>query len=129
MAAADVVVRPRILVLEDEFLTALDLCDTLDALGCEVVGPVSRVERALAIARTEALAGAVLDVNVDGERSDPVADALSNRAIPFVFVTGYAREDLAPRHRDCRMLQKPVLAAELKIVAELFDGDQRRRGT
>lgn len=56
----------RILVVEDEMLIALEIEERLQRLGCEIVGPVGRLERALELARSTALDGALLDVNVKG---------------------------------------------------------------
>ncbi|MDO9706717.1 PAS domain S-box protein [Paracraurococcus lichenis] len=83
---------PRVLVVEDEALLAMELDGLLRALGCEVVGPARSLEEALGLAvGTEVLDAAVLDVNLGrGERSFPVVDVLTTRGIPYLFATGYA---------------------------------------
>lgn len=63
-------------------------------MGSEVVGPAATIEEALRLARSEALDGAVLDVNVRGERIDPVAEALMARGVPMLFATGYGEVKL-----------------------------------
>lgn len=85
----------RILVVEDEALIAVMVEDMLTELGSIVVGPAATIEQALALARTEAIDGAVLDVNVRGERIDPVAEALAGRGVPMLFATGYGEVRLA----------------------------------
>lgn len=85
----------RILVVEDEALIAVMVEDMLTEMGCSVVGPAATIESALALARSEELDGAVLDVNVRGERIDPVADALMARGVPMLFATGYGEVKLA----------------------------------
>ena len=70
----------RILVVEDEALIAVMVEDMLSEMGSIVVGPAATIEQALALARAEEIDGAVLDVNVRGERIDPVADALAGIA-------------------------------------------------
>src|SRR5262249_43137929 len=99
--------RPRVLVVEDDFLTALALEGMLIDAGCAVVGPVPRVSEALEVIEVERLDLALLDVNLAGERVFPVADVLVERGVPFVFTTGYSAEHLPPRHRNRPILAKP----------------------
>ena len=80
----------RILVVEDEYLLADDLRQTLESLGIEVVGPVATVAQALELLESEqAPDGAMLDVNLQGDAVFPVLDLLRERAVPFVLTTGY----------------------------------------
>ena len=74
----------RILVVEDEVLIALEIEERLQRLGCEIVGPVGRLERALEVARSTALDGALLDVNVKGGFVYPVAEELLARHVPVM---------------------------------------------
>jgi DNA-binding NarL/FixJ family response regulator len=104
----------RILLVEDEFLVALELESMLQELGGEVIGPLGSLDQAVAVAREEALDVAVLDVNVGGRLVTPVADALAARTIPFVFCTGYDAASLPGRHAAAPMLMKPCQAHELK---------------
>jgi DNA-binding LytR/AlgR family response regulator len=106
----------RILLVEDEFLVALELESMLQELGGEVVGPLGSLDQAVAVAREEALDAAVLDVNVGGRLVTPVADALAARTIPFVFCTGYDAASLPGRHAAVPTLMKPCQAHELKNV-------------
>lgn len=85
----------RILVVEDEALIAVMVEDMLTEMGSVVVGPAATIEQALALARTGEIDGAVLDVNVRGERIDPVAEALAERGVPMLFATGYGEVRLA----------------------------------
>jgi len=72
----------RILVVEDEVMVAWLLEDMLGTLGCAVVGPAARINQALAMIGAEVIDAAVLDVNLNGEKSYPVADALAARGVP-----------------------------------------------
>jgi CheY-like chemotaxis protein len=100
----------RILLVEDEAMVAMIIEDTLNDLGCEIVGPMSNIERALAAARTtERIDGAFLDVNLRGELVYPVAEALAARGVPFAFVTGYGEKGIDARFRDAPVLSKPFL--------------------
>lgn len=105
----------RILVVEDEVVIALMVEDYLLELGAVVVGPAFRIRDGLVLAERETLDAAVLDVNMHGARSDPIADLLHSRAIPFVLTTGYGDVE---RARGVPVLDKPFtpegLGAALK---------------
>jgi CheY-like chemotaxis protein len=112
----------RVLVIEDEMIVAMLLEDMLADLGCTVLGSAVRVEQALTmIEAAEALDAAVLDVNLNGQKSYPVADALVARGVPFVFATGYRRDAVMNGYRSFRQLQKPFKLSELgDALAKLF---------
>ncbi|HET7634418.1 MAG TPA: response regulator [Burkholderiales bacterium] len=97
----------RVLLVEDESVVAMLLEDILGELGCKVVGPVARVDKAIEMAQHETLDAAILDVNLNGHDVYPVADALAARSIPFIFATGYGRDSLRPPYDDRPLLQKP----------------------
>lgn len=84
----------RILVVEDEALIAAMVEDMLCELGAVVIGPAGTIAKGLALAGSEHLDAALLDVNVRGERIDPVADVLRGRGIPMLFATGYGTRAL-----------------------------------
>jgi two-component sensor histidine kinase len=107
----------RIMIVEDEALVALVLADQLAELGLSVVGPCTSVAEAKAVADKGDFEAAILDVNLGGELVYPVADLLSSRGIPFIFVTGYGRESIDPRFTNAPVLEKPV---ELKLLEEIF---------
>jgi DNA-binding response OmpR family regulator len=79
----------KVLLVENEMLIAMDMEDMLIASGFVVVGPVMRLQKAVEKARVEHCDVAVLDVNLTGERSLPVADVLRETGIPFIFAPGY----------------------------------------
>ena len=107
----------RILIVEDEYLTAVELRDQLESNGAEVLGPVATLKDAMRIIAAERLDAAVLDVNLAGEAADPAADALVSRHIPFIFATGYECQHIAKKYPDTPCHTKPVnpsaLAAQL----------------
>ena len=103
----------RILVVEDSPLVADVIIAVLKESGCAVVGPVAHLEPALGFAREAVLDAALLDLNLDGELSTPVAAELSTRDIPFLFLTGYAAEALPADYRARPRLMKPFHAEEL----------------
>jgi DNA-binding response OmpR family regulator len=103
----------RVLVVEDEFLVATLIEDMLMAAGCVVAGPIPRLSEALDAVDRGTFDAAVLDVNLGGDRVYPVADALSRRNVPFVFVTGYGTGVLSGEHAERPRLCKPFKMADL----------------
>lgn len=125
----------RILVVEDEVMVSWMLEDMLGQLGCSVVGPVARVDQALAAVYSEDVDAAVLDLNLNGEKSYPVADALTALGVPFVFSTGYDRKGLQDSYLKFPMLQKPFKRSMLGdalgtlLVDARHEAPQRRSAT
>ncbi len=104
----------RVLVVEDEAMIAMDLQGILRRAGCEVIGPVGRVEAATRRADGEPPPDvALLDIILGGESVFVVADALAARRIPFVFVTGYGKDVLPERFRERPMTSKPYSPGSL----------------
>ncbi len=119
----------RILVVEDEALIAVMVEDMLSELGSTVVGPAATIEQALALARSEDIDGAVLDVNVRGERIDPVAEALAGRGVPMLFATGYGEVRLASGV-PVTVIDKPYTQEKLaRGLASAMSAAQLRRNT
>ena len=111
----------RILVVEDTCMVARMITDQLDECGCHVVGPATRLAEATSLATAEPLAGALLDVNLAGEESFPVARILRGRGVPFAFLTGYADDSLPEEFADDPCLTKPfTLEGLVRLVAERF---------
>ena len=107
------VVSQRVLVVEDEAMVSMMLEDMLAELGCEVVGPAPSLSAGLELARAAAIDAAVLDVNLAGEKAFPIADALAERGIPFIYATGYGRAGLREADVSRPVVQKPYSAQEL----------------
>lgn len=98
----------RVLVVEDTLLIAETIEDELRECGCDIIGPVSRVQPALElVGNGERIDGALLDVNLAGEYCFPIAVALAARRIPFIFLTGYGGDAILPEFRDRPRLTKP----------------------
>jgi CheY-like chemotaxis protein len=92
--------------------------DMLTDLGYEVAGAVGSIGEAKELATKGGFDAAILDVNLDGEEIFPVADILSERGLPFVFVTGYGEGSLPPAYRGRPALQKPFQADRLKLALQ-----------
>ena len=113
-----VLVGSRVLVVEDDPFIAMELQDRLAGLGAKVVGPVPAVGAALREIGAAPPDAVVLDVNLRGEISTPVANMLSEADVPFVVVTGYSRGQLDPELREAPILSKPVSPCEVAIALE-----------
>lgn len=103
----DMLAGSRVLIVEDDPIIAMTQKMTLEEAGCGVLGPAPDVDQALLIIGRQSIDLALLDINLNGEKVYPVADALAKRGVPFVFLTGYGDEMLAPAHRGQRCLTKP----------------------
>jgi CheY-like chemotaxis protein len=98
----------RILVVEDEFLIAMNLVDALENAGSFVLGPVASVAKAISKIESEAhIDAAVVDVNLGGLLAFPVADMLVARKIPFIFTSGYEDNVLKTRYSQVKNCLKP----------------------
>lgn len=107
----------RILVVEDELLIAMLIEQMLQELQCEVIGPVSSAEEAIAAVQAHPLDGALLDVNLNGESSSLTAHELSDRAVPFLLVTGYDAND-----QECFAFQTASRIRKPFDIEDLTDG-------
>jgi CheY-like chemotaxis protein len=107
----------HVLLVEDEFLIAHSLSQLLQNEGATIVGPVATSQGALRmLGRNERVDAAVLDVNLHGQTSYSVADALLARSVPIVFTTGYLASMIPPRYRGIDVLQKPFRISDMLRV-------------
>jgi CheY-like chemotaxis protein len=111
----------RVLVVEDNLLIAETLCDALADCGCEVVGPVTDMPQGLALIAEQTPDGAMLDINLSGILSFPLATVLEERGVPFVFMTGYDDGVLfPPEFRKVRRIAKPFDSKDIAEVLEVW---------
>lgn len=106
----------RVLLIEDEFLVAAMLTDVLEDAGAVVLGPAANLADGLRMAVAGEFDVAVLDWNLDGERSDPIARTLMAHGAPFLISTGYGA--VAEEFSAIPLLSKPYDTAG--IVARLM---------
>lgn len=102
----------RVLVVEDEPVVAMCLEDILEELGCITIGPASQLREGLVLAERDDVDLAILDINLGGERSTAIAEALRGRGVPFAFASGYGSppegfSESAP------LIEKPYREAEV----------------
>ena len=108
----------RVLIVEDEFLVAMHLEDLLLKLGHDVVASVAQFDEATKFADRAEIDLAILDINLSGAKSFPVAEILRRRGIPFVFATGYGVDGLVAEFRDEPTVQKPYELRDLRRAIE-----------
>lgn len=108
--------RQTILVLDDEALIGMEVEAVLHDAGFSVAGPAVDIEEGLALIDRCRLDGAILDLNLAGQRSDPVADRLIERDIPFAYLTGEAEGRVNSRHRAAPVIAKPFAERRLRTV-------------
>lgn len=110
----------RILIVEDDCVTAMDLAETLSAAGAHIVGPAGTIARALELLRpSPQLDIALLDIEVEGTFVFDVADELVKRDVPIVFTTGYERSEIPPRFHMARHCEKPIgIAAIARALSD-----------
>jgi CheY-like chemotaxis protein len=108
----------RVLVVEDDVMIRMLIEDMLGDLGFAVVAEAAKVHEALAAVNSTEIDVAILDVNLSGETTGPVAEALAARGTPFVFATGYGEHGLPDQFRDRPLLKKPFQIESLKRVLD-----------
>lgn len=104
----------RVLIVEDEMFVAILLEDMLSELGYEIAGMASRVATALPLIGSLDFDFAILDVNLAGEMSFPIADAIAERGLPYLFASGYGRQGIIPAHSHRPVLSKPFSSGDLQ---------------
>jgi CheY-like chemotaxis protein len=111
-------VARRVLIVEDDVMIRMLIEDMLGDLGFAVAAEASKVHEALAAVNSTAFDVAILDVNLSGETTGPVAEALAARGTPFVFATGYGEHGLPDQFRDRPLLKKPFQIESLRRMLE-----------
>jgi DNA-binding LytR/AlgR family response regulator len=103
------------LIVEDEYMLADDLRQEIEDAGAVVLGPAPDAQSALELVGGETrIDGAVLDINLGGEVSYPIADALAARRIPFLFTTGYDASALPGRYAHVTRCEKPLRVSAVR---------------
>lgn len=117
----------RVLIVEDEALIALMLEHVLADFACVPVGPCNTLTAALTAVERETFDLALLDINLFGEKVYPVADALTERHIPFLFLSGYGEEGIPPGRRGWKVCAKPFKVKDLAAMLSAVIADASPR--
>ena len=107
----------RVLVVEDEMLVLLMIEDMLTDLGCESVIAAATVDKALALIDAQVFDAAMLDMNLNGNDSNPVAEALIAHGVPFAYSTGNTGLGMRDSYPDQPVLKKPF---KYEALVEIF---------
>ena len=126
--AVDPAEPARVIIVEDEPLVAENLRDDLVEAGFEVVGVAPRVESALKLIEGTGFDVAIIDANLAGTSAAPAAAALSARGLPFMVLSGYAREQLQREFSEAVYIQKPYRVRKLIDALNSLLHKQRDRG-
>lgn len=122
---SETLVGKRILIVEDEIFVALDLQSELEAAGAILIGPATSLDAALVAANDPTLDAAIVDVDLKGERSFPVAEVLTRNGTPFIWHTGVIDRDVfVASFPDITVIEKPTHdGAIIDAVLKLFAAD------
>ena len=107
----------RVLIVEDDYLTAQGLSHTIADYGFTVVGPVDTADRAVRLIGHEPPDGVLLDVRLREGSAVEVAKALHHRGVPFVVMSGYPRDTLPMELKKAPFVAKPMSESELVDTA------------
>jgi CheY-like chemotaxis protein len=111
----------RVLVVEDEFIIADEIAAMIESGGHRVVGPVGTVDEAIArLAQGDEPDAAVIDANLRGVSSAPVAERLRELQVPFCVCTGYRSNDLKASFGEVDVLEKPINERRLLAILDGF---------
>lgn len=108
MTVSRLLLGRRVLVVEDDYFIADEICRTLRDHGAEIVGPAPSLGAGLVLARDGFCDCAVLDINLKGEPVYELARELLRQGTPAIFATGYAESALPIELRSSTRLQKPL---------------------
>lgn len=118
-----------ILLVEDDYFLMSAMMRSLEAEGVEIIGPAPTVEHALTLATTSRLDAAVLDINLQGEMAFPVADALRDRQVPFLFTTGYDDAVIPAHLNNVVRCEKPARPEDIiRSLIELTELSSSAQG-
>ena len=118
----------KVLVVEDNYVLAESMRWALQGLGCEVIGPVPTSQKALELMDAATIDVAILDIDLQGLSSTPIARKLGDLGLPFLFLTGYESVALLPDDlHEVRCLTKPVDPDDLAqaILEQMRENDAR----
>ncbi len=106
----------HILVVDDEPLIAIMLQDWLNEIGFKTVGPACNIADALRLVGSEIIDAAILDVSVGNSDTVPVARALKEKLVPFIYLTGHVNFRLPTVIEGAPVATKPVDFTALEIL-------------
>jgi DNA-binding NtrC family response regulator len=125
----DILTGRHILIVEDEALIAMELIDTLENLGASAMGPIAYVDDILPAVMKKRPDIVILDLNLQGVSSRPIAKLLIASGIPVVLSTGYVKADIAAQFPGVPILEKPCASHEtIAVLSTILMGKKNLRG-
>jgi DNA-binding response OmpR family regulator len=109
--------QKTILIVEDEYLVAIDISETLNAHGFRAI-TVRDAQEGHDYVLNGTCDAVVLDHGLDSDASEVLADLLKANGIPFAFCTGVIASDISSRHRDVPVIEKPFQPERLIEVTQ-----------
>lgn len=106
----------RILVVEDETLISIMIESMLEDLGCESVTAAATIHKAVALVNEQVFDAAMLDMNMSGNTSHSVAEALVVRGVPFIYCSGNNSQKVGDVLHPRPVLKKPFREEELATI-------------
>lgn len=103
----------RLLIVEDEYLVAMELADALEDLGADIAGVTGRLSEALEAADA-VIDGALVDVQLGGDTSTALVEKLKAAGIPLILMTGYDSSVLPESMHQCPRIPKPFAPEQLE---------------
>jgi DNA-binding NtrC family response regulator len=105
-----------ILLIEDEAMIRMMIADMVETLGHRVAAEAGNMDQAMELARSADFEFAIIDMNLNGAMTFPIADAIAARSIPFLFASGYASAMATDQQRRELVLQKPFTIDRLELA-------------
>jgi CheY-like chemotaxis protein len=119
------------LLVEDEAMIRMMIADMVETLGHRVAAEAGNIEQAMELARSATFDFAIIDMNLNGVMSFPIADAIAERSIPLIFASGYDSTRKGERHQEAPVLQKPFtvdrLESAIHQTMQARNGDRSTR--
>ena len=103
----------RVLIVEDEILILMMIEDMLTDLGCKSIAIASKIDQAITLIDGQVFDTAMVDLNLNGMESYPIADALAAHDVPYFFSTGNSATNVKDGYRDQDVLKKPFTFEQL----------------
>lgn len=119
-SVSDSIAGKCVLVVEDDYVLAREVCNDLKNHGVHVLGPAPTVHYANLIIGKRRLDGAILDIKLFGEEVYELVDVLTARGVPIVFATAYQDDGIDARYRSVETLHKPLDLAHLRRKVAAF---------
>lgn len=116
----------RVLVIEDEPILRMDICEEIEACGGAVVGPACTLAAGHALLQTEPKPdGGILNIRIGRELVYPLADELIAAGVPIIFASSESTASIPDAYALVPLLSKPINM--MAVAEQLFPAAPRSR--